>query len=421
MTAERYATGSVLAKTRERGLQEALSLGSEIVRTRLGRLADRRRAFVFLSPPLNNSGAPLILLQIVDEFAERHGAESVRVLAPRGPGGSTAPEVPSGVKQERAAEVLNAPLARMQLHLRRDDFVFMNSAAVPPNYLDVVLDSLRSGRLAHAYWYMLEDVEQLAALAPSLLQAERRAEIARLLDGGQLTLLVLSKSVKADYDAFFGTTETRVLPFKSAPAEHEAGPLPAAHYSSLRFFMSGKPTDGRKGHHIVLAAFHEFMRSYHDAKPDRYRPFTLTFVGLTDDYISQQLVSVGSTVLGDRLQTLPVASHDDALATTRDCNAVICCSFHETGPLFVTEGMRCGHVVLRNDAGGMDDQLEDGVNGCWIDSTDIRQFGGVLARLLDKQATTDSQLQLMGRRSQELASRLSIPSYVDALEGETRP
>ena len=73
----------MLAKAREKGLQESLRLGGEIVQARVARLSDRQRHdFVFISPPLNNSGAPLILMQIVREFAGRYGADSVRLLAP---------------------------------------------------------------------------------------------------------------------------------------------------------------------------------------------------------------------------------------------------------------------------------------------------------------------------------------------------
>ena len=78
--------------------------------------------------------------------------------------------------------------------------------------------------------------------------------------------------------------------------------------------------------------------------------------------------------------------------------------------------MSCGHIVLRNNAGGMEEQLDDGVNGFRIDSTDIRQFAGVLARVLNKRTMTDSRLQTMGRASRSSSPACSIPSYVDALE-----
>ena len=405
-----------LVKVRERGLRESVRLGAQILRARAVSLSSRRQqAFVFLSPPLGNSGAPLILAEIVQEFASRVGSQSVRLLAPPGAVEPRGPSEVSGVKVERAAEVLSPSLVRLQLALRKNDFVFMNTTAVSRNYLEAVLEALRSGRLSHAYWYILEDADQLSALAPYLLRPEARSAIGQLMTQRQLTILVPSKKVKAGYDELFGNAEIGILPFKMETGTHLAA-RPADHYSSVRFLISGSPTDGRKGHIVALAAFHEFMKAYYEPDPGAYRPFTLTLVGMTDDYISEQIRSIGSTVLGDRLKALSGVPHHEALEITRDCNAVICCSFHETGPMYVLEGMRRGHVVLRNDVGGMDEQLDDGVNGFRIDSKDIRQFAGVLARMLDKNATPDSRLQAMGRASQALVPRLLIPSYADAIQ-----
>ena len=407
----------MLAKAREEGLQESLRLGGEIVRARVARLSDgRRRVFVFLSPPLNNSGAPLILMQIVHEFASRYGSESVRLLAPPSVAEPYEHAEVGGVKVERAAKVLSPTLVRLQLALRKDDFVLMNTAAVLRNYLEAVLDSVQTGRLSHAHWYIHEDVDHLPVHAPFMLQPDVRSTIGGLMAQGRLTILVPSKNVKAGYDGLFGNVKTRILPFKMVADTQHMAPLPADHYSSLRFLMSGKPTDGNKGHMVALAAFHEFMKAHYETDPDTYRPFTLTLVGMTDDFISKQILSIGSTVLGERLKAFSVVPHEKSLEITRDCNAVICCSFNETGPLYVIEGMRCGHIVLRNNAGGMEEQLDEGVNGFRIDSTDIRQFAGVLARMLNKRTMADSRLHAMGRASQELVPRLLIPSYVDALE-----
>ena len=149
----------VLAKAREKGLQESLRLGAEIIRARVARLSDRRQVFVFVSPPLNDSGAPLILTQVVHEFASRYGSESVRLLAPPGVAESHERAEVCGVKVERAAEVLNPTLVRLQLALRKDDFVLMNTAAVSRNYLEVVLDAVQTGSLSHAYWYIHENVD----------------------------------------------------------------------------------------------------------------------------------------------------------------------------------------------------------------------------------------------------------------------
>jgi glycosyltransferase involved in cell wall biosynthesis len=292
----------------------------------------------------------------------------------------------------------------------------MNTAAVSPNYAQVVLDSLEVGRLSHAYWYIHEDAEQLSVLAPYLLQPDVRSTVARLMTRGRMTVVVPSNEVKDQYDALFGSPQTSVLPFKMTSEMHPIASLSADHYSSIRFLLSGRATDGNKGHMIVMAAFHEFMNTYYEPDPDRYRSFTLTLVGMTEDYVSKQIASIGTTILGERLKVFPGVPHSRALGITNGCNAVICRSFNETGPLSVVEGMRHGHIVLRSDAGGMEEQLDDGVNGFRLDGADVRQFASVLARVLDKQAMPDAQLQMMGRASQELVPRLLIPSYVDALE-----
>ena len=416
MASRRTGLSEALAKAGEKGVRESLELGGEIVRARVARRSrDGRKAFVFLSPPLNNSGAPLVLMKVVEEFAEHYGSASVRLLAPPRVNEREFTTV-CGVKVERAAEVLGPTLVRLHLALQKDDFVLMNTVAVSRNYVDVVLDLLQTGSLAHAYWYIHEDVDQLPVHAPFLLQPDARSRIGRLIEHGQLTIVVPSRRVKAEYDELFGNAKTKVLPFKLAMDTQHMSPRPRDHYSSVRFLMSGKPTDGRKGHVVALAAFHEFMKTYYESDPDAYRPFTLTLVGMTDDFISAQISSVGATVLGERLKTFAGVPHERSLEITRDCNAVVCCSFNEALPLYVIEGMCSGHVVLRNGGGGMEEQLDDGVNGFRIDSTDIRQFARILEQVLNKKTMTDARLQAMGRASQELVARLLIPSYVDALE-----
>ena len=167
---------------------------------------------------------------------------------------------------------------------------------------------------------------------------------------------------------------------------------------------------------IALAAFHEFMKSYYEKRPDAYRPFTVTLVGMTDDFNGKQIRAIGSSTLGERLQAVPNVAHTRALEITRACNAVICCSFNEALPLYVIEGMAMGHVVLRNDAGGMEEQLEEGVNGFRLDSDEIGQIARVLERVLNRQATPDARLQAMGSASQEMLAGVQSASYVEALE-----
>jgi glycosyltransferase involved in cell wall biosynthesis len=186
-------------------------------------------------------------------------------------------------------------------------------------------------------------------------------------------------------------------------------------YEQVRFLISGTPFDGRKGQPLAIAAFNELIHSTLDRDPTAYRDFSLVLIGIGDDYVSRQIRSLGTNVLGDRLEIVPHVSRERALEITSECNAVICCSLNEAFGLYIAEGMAMGHVVLRNDVCGQDEQLRDGANGFRIDSGDIRQFAGVLERVLNRNTTSNEDLQRMGRLSQQLIAPFRHRAYFDRL------
>jgi hypothetical protein len=75
-----------------------------------------------------------------------------------------------------------------------------------------------------------------------------------------------------------------------------------------------------------------------------------------------------------------------------------------------------GHIVLRNDGGGMEEQLDEGVNGLRIDSRNIKQFANALESILNRGTMDESRLEAMGRASQQMVGRWRTASYVGALE-----
>jgi glycosyltransferase involved in cell wall biosynthesis len=265
-----------------------------------------------------------------------------------------------------------------------------------------VLEALRLGRLRQANWYIHEDIDQLPVLAPFLLEKEMRNRIHELVENGRLKIHVPSMMVKNEYDELFATKNTIVLPPVAVETTRSNSSRELTEYQSIHFLLSGRATDGRKGHVLALAAFHEFLKSYYEPNPNEYRDFSLTLIGMTDDYVSAQIDAVGKSILGKSIRIMGEVSHDDALEITRGCNAVICCSFNEALPLYVLEAMSMGHVVIRNNCGGFEEQLREGVNGFRIESSDVRQFAGVLERLLNRRSMGDQELQAMGRASQEM-------------------
>src|SRR5262249_19582181 len=143
-------------------------------------------------------------------------------------------------------------------------------------------------------------------------------------------------------------------------------------FETLRFIMPGTFLDGRKGQHAILYALAAFYRHYFEPRPASYREFSLTFVGVEEDWYSQQVVR-HARILGDRLKIVPKITREPCLELIRQANVSVCYSLSETGPITIIEGMLAGHPILRNDCSGVDEQLEDGRNGFLLDSGDFWQ------------------------------------------------
>ena len=163
--------------------------------------------------------------------------------------------------------------------------------------------------------------------------------------------------------------------------------------------------------------FYDFAKNYRDKNPSNYRDFKLHLVSIGEDYISQQIRWIGDSLLKDHVAYYPSLPKNEAMSVTAACNAVICCSLNETFGLYIAEGMFMGHVVLRNNSAGMDEQLRDGENGYFIDHTDIKQFSKVIEKLLNKK-TSDQDLQNMGAASQKLIASFANSSYLSQISGD---
>ncbi len=403
---------------RTKGLKQSAKLGLSTIRNQANsRVRPNHKQYICLSNHLDNSGAPVVLLQVVQDLINKKPSirRHVRVLAPAATKNRQKDLRNMGVRLEKAAHGLGGPLTGLQLSLRHNDFVLLNTVAVFDNYRSYIFNLLGAGRLKHAYWFIHEDVQQTKVVAPQLYAKENIERIHRLTEEGKLTILVPSKRVKEEYDKLFRTDKIEHVDLRIDVDEKYLAPKPAPVYSELSFLLMGTAADGRKGQLIALPAFQQFLLKYRESNPDQYRDFSVHFVGVNEDYISQQIKSVGHAVLGKRLHIHPSIPKAEAMEVTAACNAVICCSLNETFALYVAEGMAMGHVVLRNNSAGIDEQLKDGVNGYFIDSEDIKQFADVIEKLLNKN-TTDKQLMQMGMESQRMADKFLTQNYADHIK-----
>lgn len=402
-----------LKHARNKGLKRSAYLAYTIGKTQFKRKVPIRqhKKFIFVSHPIDNSGAPMVLLSMAEEYADKYGGSNVRIIAP-----GILPHHLKRLRQknvsvEKAALALGDRAVDLQLGMDDGDFLLINTLAVYPNYLGFIMRALSSGRIKHAYWFIHEDKAQIPFVAPQLLEDKETEVIANHVKNKRLTLLVPSKRIKEEYEKLWGVKDIRVTHLRVSVPEKLKRPRPASDYAKLNFLLSGTASDARKGQLLALSAFYYFIKNYYEKSPAKYRDFSLTFTAIGDDYVSQQIKAIGSAFLASRLHIYPSLPMDEALELTAKCNAVIGCSLNETFGLSIAEGMFMGHVVLRNDSAGMVEQLKNGVNGYSIDHTDIKQFASVIEKLLNKK-TTNEKLQKKGAASQKIIAPYADNSYL---------
>lgn len=410
--------GKVVPKARgyirQHGLKNTVRYSAELVGV-MGRNAATRsgKRYVFISHPIDNTGAPLVLMEIVKEFTEKFGARHIKLVAPNVNDTNRRALKKLGVQADKAAGGYSSKILRFQLALRPDDYVMMNTIAIHDNYRQYIFAHLNTGKLKEAHWFIHEDEAQFRVIAPHLLEPHNIQLIRNLANDGKLKLYVPSKRTRDSLNKLFGIKSIQVVPLRLNINSKHRLERKSSDYKQLTFLLSGNPSDGRKGQLIALAAFEKFLTKYYAKDPKRYRLFRLQLLSIGHDYMSEQIRWIGSGTLGDRLVVHPSVSYERALGLAKESNAVICCSLNETFALYVAEGMVMGHVVLRNNSAGMEEQLVDGKNGYFIDHTDILQFATIIERLLNRQKTTDEALAKMGRESQSMIEPYLTHTYLD--------
>ena len=409
---------ALISKVRKKGVRRSAKLGVGMARTQIKRhkISKSQRRYVFISHPMDNTGAPLVLLQIVEEFAQKYGGRKVQLVAPVITPAYERRLRELGVNIDKAVFGLGFRFIRLQLGLRRNDFVLMNTAAIYDNYRDFVLLWLKTGRLKHAYWFIHEDIAQLPSIHKEFLDKQNIDQVHKLLAKDKLSVIVPSKRTQTEYNDLLKTDKVRSINLHVEVDNKFKRKLAVSDYSALNFLISGTPSDGRKGQLLALSAFYSFIKNYYEKDPSNYRDFKLHLVSIGNDYISQQVTWIGESLLQEHVAFYPSLPKAKALEVTFKCNAVICCSLNETFALYVAEGMFMGHVVLRNNSAGVDEQLQDGVNGYFVDHTDVTKFASVIEKLLNKKTNSDKDLQAMGQASQKIIASYSKNTYLEQIE-----
>jgi glycosyltransferase involved in cell wall biosynthesis len=272
-----------------------------------------------------------------------------------------------------------------------------------------LFSTLERGVVQQLFWYVHEDAPE------RIFSDAETARIRRLSQEGKLAIVTLSRQACRRYRRHF-VVDILLEPHRVDLPERYQIVRGADDFETLRFILPGTFLDGRKGQHAVLYALGAFFRQFYEPDPTSYREFTLTFVGVEDDWYSRQVVR-HRKILGDRVIIHPKTTRESCLELIRAANVTLCYSQSETLPIFVVEGMLAGHPILRNDCSGVDEQLEPGVNGFLLDSDDFWQVVETFERILNRRKTTNEQLAAMSARSHAMALTQRENRYENLIAG----
>lgn len=401
----RKVSGVVRSKGVKRSSKLVLhSLKNRVIKT--ARTTEKQ--YHFFSHPIDHTGAPLVLLDIIDDYSAHIDRKNINLIYPGGEKSLLQRVYKKGIRTDKMVLGVGSRVIHSQLGIKKDDFVLLNTVAIYPNYRDYILGLLERGKLSKATWFIHEDMPEIRFDDKGLV-----ARITNLVKLGLIDIVVPSQQTANDYNKFFQTDKVRVITLRvSIPKKYETSRT-SKDFDTLRFVISGTPSDGRKGQLLAISAFAKYLSEHQVKNPNNYRDFELHLIAIGnkgDDYISTQIRSIGSGLLGDKIHYYPKVAKSEAMRITSQSNVTICSSLNETFALFVAEGMLMGHILLRNKTSGYEEQLIDQENGLAIDEQDVTQFADSIESILNIDMDNSSLLS-MSQKSQEIASRFKDSNY----------
>lgn len=358
-----------------------------------------KAAYVFVSHQLDNSGAPYILMDMAIECKENSYPVEFYTYLPL--------KRPNATKLERHHIKPHVLMKKeMVPDIVEGDTVILNTVAHSETTKDTFFRAAERGRI-RLIWYLHEDHPEI------LFRHDEKKRIKRLLSNDKLVIAIAAKQMRQRYSKFFETDKNIILlPYKHIVPQkyHKAKRTPSDFNKKLTFVLPGTVGDGRKGQLPVLYAFIYFYENYFKVDRKRYRDFELVFIGLDKDYLSRQ-IEAHASMLDHHFRHYKKISWEEDLEVVSSSNVTICYSLGECLPLFVFEGMIAGHVLLRNDSSGMEEQLFRGENGFLIETRDYMQLVSVIEQVLNKNKTSDELLAKMSRKSYEIAKDQENTNY----------
>lgn len=239
------------------------------------------------------------------------------------------------------------------------------------------------------------------------LDSRRAILLGNAADLGLIRLISPSIGTQKNIQQFFNCSSVELSPYPIQKTER----IEFDYSDEIRMHLTGSTGDTRKNQLQAIDLIHQVLL-ISAKQPKKYRKIKLILVGINEESSVGRQIIKSAKILGDSVEIHSVLDFDSCTEIVKTCNAVMCLSEYEALPLFVSQGMGIGQIVMRNNCSGVDEQLLVGKNGILLD-----YFSGYsesierILKLLDKDKTKDSKLISMSKKSHEMALKQMDKDY----------
>jgi glycosyltransferase involved in cell wall biosynthesis len=231
----------------------------------------------------------------------------------------------------------------------------------------------------------------LALSNPSVMEALRKAD----------RVVFPSHATRALYRSFARGNHFSI----PCGVELPAGEPPLVRHPSTRLqLLHVGSLERRKGPDLLVKAFLQL-------EPELQREVELHFLGrVLDRALYLQLVE--STARFPNVHWLGEVSHEETRRWMQRCDAFVCTSRDETGPLVVMEAMAVGKPILTTPVGLMPEIIVPGQNGYLLESSEPEAIARGLRTLVEERAAL-SRMGVEARKT--VAAGLTVEHHGKAI------
>lgn len=363
------------------------------------------------SNELTNSGAPLVLLSVLEELTKRSlGTGEIKKIELFYPVGCRI----EGSFVDRVTAlgvdlILDSSLVR---NFNKDDIVIINSSGYGVQLYDNILNNMENGVLRHLFFYIHEDGPLWTGMNHHSF-VPIRDRITKLLHNDKMTIYTPSEKTQEKWTDFFKTDiNFKIMPGKVNLSPRDIIPRGESDFNDIKFILSGT-VEPRKMQLSVLGAFDCFYEYFYRKHPERYREWALDIVGA---YANEPTNIYNNNVKKydgkyNRISIHDRMSSDRALDMAKSSNVSIMYSSDESYGMVMIEGMAFGHPIIRSEASGVDEQLRGGLTGWSVSTADLSTLVDAIEEILNKDKTSFEQLVKMSVASNKMAVENMSSSY----------